>query len=504
MTSTLRRVVTGICWAAAATVAIRGVSASYHTAASLRWLRYHQAAQPEATQRHVLLVLPLLREQRLISDTTARLAEMAEKWGNATVVLVTTEREHTNRAAAATRLDALAACLRRKRSSAYLTAQYARVLPASDLCWLADQSGDRARDYPQLLRELFGTTPSTPTLAARLAADSGGRVRHHHVADPQAGMVQQINTAVAAELHRLTTDGITPDDVWIGVYNADSRPHPDTLSALAACPPDSRVVQQSALFTVDSPSPDRCRRVFTTGAALLQSRWTLAREIPRLRAQARQARNGPARWPRLAHCVGHGLFVRGDTWQALGGLPEATMNEDLAFGYTLTAAGIPIEPLPLLEHGEAPGTPTSVVRQGRQWFWSYPQYPTAAGLAAGADLGASRTRGWLTVQGLARGVAWLGQSPAIAAALALPVVSRTRAAALAASAAAVTAYLYVPAVQVTAQLRRDGIPATVGARELAGILAAALTSSVGPWWCVGDVIRSRLTGTRLSHDKTER
>lgn len=67
-------------------------------------------------------------------------------------------------------------------------------------------------------------------------------------------------------------------------------------------------------------------------------RWRLVREIPRLRRQARQARTGRVRWPRLAHCVGHGLFVRGDEFLAWGGLPTETMNEDLAFGYLAVGA----------------------------------------------------------------------------------------------------------------------------------------------------------------------
>ena len=246
------------------------------------------------------------------------------------------------------------------------------MLPAQELHRLAQASGDPAVDYAALVRDAFDAIPSTPDLAARLAAASGGRVRHHHVADPCAGMAEQINAAAAAEFDRLAATGVEPARVWVGIYNADSRPHPDTLTALAALAalavtePDARVVQQSALFTANLRARPGLGGVFCDGAALLQSRWTLAREIPRLRAQARQARRSRARWPRVAHCVGHGLFVRGDTWRMLGGLPTATMNEDLALGYQLSAAQVPDDPLPLIEYAEAPDTASAVVRQTRQ------------------------------------------------------------------------------------------------------------------------------------------
>jgi hypothetical protein len=244
--------------------------------------------------------------------------------------------------------------------------------------------------------------------------------------------------------------------------------------------------------------------VVCDGAALLQTRWTLAREIPRLRAQARQARAGGTCWPRLGHCVGHGLFVRGDIWQQLDGLPTATMNEDLAFGYMLSDVGIPIDPLPVVEHAEAPDTPRAVLRQARQWFWSYPQYPAAAMLAARAGPGTQAGRTWLTLHGLARGALWLGQSPAIAATLLLPLVARRRALAATAAACALATYAAVPVAMLAAHQRGTSHPVRCGPRELAGTIAAAAISSVGPWWCLLDLLRARLSGQQSTHDKTER
>ncbi|MGC4885684.1 glycosyltransferase [Micromonospora sp. DT227] len=452
----------------------------------------------------MLLILPMLREQTLIAPTVDHFTALAQSWGPAaTLVLTTTEREHHDRQVAAARLGELAAALQRRRTVAFLSRRFADVLPTALLRQLADASGDQAADYRSRVESAFQELPSTPELAAKLAAASAGRARHHHHPDPSAVMVHQINHAVDAELRRLAAEGVAPETVWIGVYNADSRPHPQTLTALAAAPPAARVVQQSALHTLTLGAGRGLGGVVCDGAALLQSRWSLAREIPRLRAQAAQARRGPTRWPRLGHCTGHGLFVRGDLWHEVNGLPTATMNEDLAFGYQLSAAGEPIHVLPLLEVADSPTTTNALVRQHRQWFFSYPQYPAAARLAAAAERGDSRTRAWLAVQGLARGALWLGQSPAIAATLLLPAVARHRRVAAVTATAAVTAYLLAPTALLT-RSGEPGAPRRCGPREAAGILGASLIFSAGPWRCLHDLARAAVDGHQLVHDKTER
>lgn len=453
---------TGVAWVAATAVGVRGMSGSVNTLSSLAWLRrasrinYPVANSPPL----IMLIIPVLREQRILADTVDYFTDLAEHYCRTVVVIVTTERE---------RLEA-----------------------------------SRARNNDLSL-------PSTVEIARTLAADApSGVVRHLHLPDASGIMVDQVNFAAQTELTRLAEDGVDLQQVWVAVYNADSRPDPATLNILAhlveAAPaPGPRILQQSALFTTNLHAfRYGARGAVLSGAALLQSRWTLAREIPRLRRQARQARSGCVRWTRLAHCVGHGLFMRGDEFLANGGLPTETMNEDLAFGYLACASGTPIDPLPLLEHGESPTTLGGLVRQARQWFWSYAEYPLFARLAAARGLGGRRVRAWLVAQGLARGGLWLVQSPAIAATVTLPVLARRRLPALGAAVGALVAYYVLPAALLVAHERRQGRDTRFGAREALGGIAAALLSSIGPWWCLANALHRWCTGTVYPHHKTER
>lgn len=448
-----RRLLAGVCWAGAVAVAARGAAGSWNTARSLAWLT-DRSAQPVGGggPPHVVVILPMLREQRIIAETVGYFAKLAESCPVAvSLAVVTTAREHAE-------------------------------------------------------RDRFGGARSTNELAAGLVAElrtAGVAAQHYDYPDPGGTMAHQVNYAAHGEIQRLAAAGASQEQVWVALYNADSRPHPDTIAALAARVSGDeqvRVVQQSAIFTANVPQLLAQGRLVAAGAGLLQTRWTLAREIPRLRRQARHARRG-SRWPHLAHCVGHGLFIRADEFTARGGLPVETMNEDLAFGYLACAAGTPIEALPLLELAETPGSVPALVRQGRQWFWSYPEYPAFAALAGRQGLGTRWRRAGLTVQGLARGGLWLGQSPAVAAALALPLLDRRRGAVVAA--AALTLYAGIPlALMATHPATRTHVPRS--ARTLVGMLGAAVVSSAGPWWCCVSAADRAVRGTTYRHDKTER
>lgn len=510
------KILAAAAWSAAGAVLARGVSGTVHAAASYRWLRQRAAADPPPArdrQPRFVLLVPLLREQDLAGKVTGILAALASTIPGTTIALVTTQAEEVQRERDQARLPELAACLAAGTPARQVIPRFLGLLPAGRLCDLTRAAAGRDEAQCRALASAaLAATPTTPRLAAELASQSwpGTVVRHWHYPRPDGRMVHQVNYAIRAESERAHRDGITPDRLFFAVYNADSCPHPDTLRAAAALigrldhdpGGPARIIQQSAAFTANMADlPAGPAGSLLTGAGWLQSRWTLAREIPRLRRHAAQARRGRPRTMRhLAHCVGHGLIVRADTFAEFGGLPEATLNEDLAFGYLACAAGVPIDPLPLLEEADTARTVRSWISQGNQWFRSYPQYPQAASLAAGAGYGDSRRRGWLTVQGLARGALWLAQSPAVGLALALPALTPRRGRAAALTSAGLLTYYIVPAMLIA---RLTGRPFTP-LRSVPGGVGALLISSAGPWWSLAELAWHALSGQRPAHRKTER
>jgi hypothetical protein len=458
-----------------------------NAASSLRWLRQELPAGPAAGTRFVLVV-PLLREQALIGPLAQALASLAATHPGTSIALVTTEAENAARLLEPGRAASLAGALAAGMRPGRIAARFLGLLPAADLESLARQArGQDRQRCAELVAAALAANRPTPELAAGQARQAGGgTVRHWHYPEPDGGMVQQLNYAIRGETERALAGGTGLDELFFAIYNADSRPHPGTLraaAALIAAHADApggpaRLIQQSAVFTANlADLPPGLAGAVLEGAGWLQSRWTMSREIPRLRRQAGYARRhrGGTLMP-LAHCVGHGPMIRADLFAELGGLPESTGNEDLALGYLACAAGVPIDPLPLLEEADTPVTLGSWLSQARQWFLSYPQYPAAAALAAAGGHGTPARRGWLTVQGLARGALWLGQSPAVALAITLPAVASRRRGAAVLAGCGLAGYFAVPAWLAARAAGRPFRPC----RALPGGLAAMLLSSLGP------------------------
>ncbi|MEU3538085.1 glycosyltransferase family 2 protein [Streptomyces paromomycinus] len=513
MSGPAARTAAALAWAGAAAVTVRGVGGAVRTAQSLAWLTTVApagiTAQADASGTRCVLVLPLLREQTIIGEALDHFEKTAAARPGTVLLVVTTAREEAERAGHEQHLPDLAHAVATGASPGRVASRFAGLLPRDQLLALADRcSGRPYAQCAERARQALDALPTTAELAGALCAQARGRgvdVRHLHYPHPHGAMAHQVNYAADRVLAELE-----PEERrrwWIGLYNADSRPHPDTLAAVAAraADPRTRIVQQSALFTGNlAEMPRGLAGATAAGAAWLQSRWTLAREIPRLHRQAAAARSAGRPVP-LAHCVGHGLFVRGDVWTAWGGLPTETMNEDLALSFLACAAGVPIDPLPVLEIGDAPTSPLALIRQQSQWFWSYAQYPAMSRLAAARGLGTPAVRWWLTATGLGRGALWLGQSPAVAATLALPLLHRraggsplSTVATACGAVLALGAYLGLPARALAARA-----PATNSTRQW-GMLPAALVFSAGPWHCLARAAWCRLTGCTARHAKTER
>ena len=133
--------VTTVGWMAAGSVMLRGVTGTRNVVSSLAWLMAGQpspaCADQETSGPHFVLIVPMLREQGLISGATARFSGLAASWGEASVAIVTTEREHAERRLARDRLPPLVEALSRGRT----VGRFLGVLPQDRLDALASWAG---------------------------------------------------------------------------------------------------------------------------------------------------------------------------------------------------------------------------------------------------------------------------------------------------------------------------------------------------------------------------
>src|SRR5262249_55604194 len=138
----------------------------------IRWIESHQTFPEDAVQNlEFVILVPLLREQPVIAKLVERLAALQYSWELLRIVLITTEREKSDQVL--TTVDILAEVLRKIRDRRFF---HVHCDDGTDTC-----------------------------------------------------KADQLNFA----LHRLGLHGVRREDLFVGVYDADSSPDPRILRYLA-------------------------------------------------------------------------------------------------------------------------------------------------------------------------------------------------------------------------------------------------------------------------------
>ena len=386
------------------------------------------AALPGTGPFRFVLILPMLREDRIAAETCRRFAAAAIN-ARLDVVVVTSQREAADRDAAHLALSSMSAAGQPDRWQHEVWLAVSREA-VPDL-----ENALRAGNQPRV-RELLAAhrRPTTAEIAVPLIEELNkalGRPGLHHVSvsDRKGTKAEKINLGLAE--WRQYHDA-NPAATYVGVYDADSAPDPATFAMLekelvrrlgAAEQPPS-ILQQVSCYCRNMHTLTGVKGAFSLADAIAQTRWALGFEYPLYRRYSR--RIGAGRIRPLAYCVGHGCFVSLDFLRRIGGFPDISPTDDLALGYLASALGAEISPVPTLDYCEVAPDPVRSMRQSRFWFsgsarfWRDLRY---ARQTFRPDV-PPRQWVWLHLDGFGRNIAWAGRGPAWAAALVLAVTTR--------------------------------------------------------------------------------
>jgi cellulose synthase/poly-beta-1,6-N-acetylglucosamine synthase-like glycosyltransferase len=279
----------------------------------------HQNEKLESVElARVLIVIPVLRESRIIEDTLRYFGSLDYPF--LAIIVVTSERERIESDGSVTTMDTLNGLVHKYKFS-----------------WL-------------------------------------------HCSVANATKADQLNYAL--EHWRKVLGYQSPDDVFVALYDADSRPDPGVFSKLSSLSQQNQFVnvfQQSALFKVERN--DSCNnnaawatlvRLFQRANVLRANRFVFAYEIPRIlnrldyykkRASLSAVLGGLT----YAHCVGHGLFIRSSFTERLR-FPANSIMEDMQYGFLLNVLKEPVVPIPLLDRSEVPSNAKNLFFQMSRWF----------------------------------------------------------------------------------------------------------------------------------------
>ncbi|GLX06596.1 hypothetical protein [Microbispora sp. NBRC 16548] len=219
------------------------------------------------------------------------------------------------------------------------------------------------------------TTRDLVDAELRRRGTGGDRITLLHCEQVTRYRAAQLNLAVEWARARFLREGSQETAmIWIGVYNADSRPEKSTFTELRgriAAEPSTRIFQQ----LVDYVVPERGRPdPVAVGNALLQTWWTLSHYVGR----NRRGYPGTTVWSRTSpySTFGHGEFVRLDFLDDIGGFPDFAYADGLLLGWI---GRLMVEPIGLLasrDVAEVPRSAADLITQQTAWMRGLLNFPT--------------------------------------------------------------------------------------------------------------------------------
>jgi hypothetical protein len=306
-------------------------------------------------------------------------------------------------------------------------------------------------------KELDTGRPTTQALlAAALAQVREPRLKHLHCTTVSRFRAAQLNLAVSDVRDRYCRCESGAAGVWIGVYNADSRPEVSTFRELRQCARSgqgTRAYQQMARYVV----PDRAGvSLAAVGNAVLQTWWT------RTHYWARNTRgSGSPHWRASTSpfsTFGHGEFIRLDLLDEIGGFPDFAYADGLLLGWIFRLMDEPIGLLASRDHAEVPRTARDLLTQQRAWMQGLLNFGATMRWARGS--GRLRLAGpeaaMLRCQHMIIPIAWGLSTPAVAAGMALVIGRFRRGEATLADAACLLGLAGYPIIPALACAEEDG------------------------------------------------
>jgi len=199
--------------------------------------------------------------------------------------------------------------------------------------------------------------------------------KHYHTDGTDTCKGDQINQALKLFLAEFKC--LKEQEVYVGVYDADSRPDPSTIIFLydriedhfqlhKNLPP---AFQQVPIYFNQMIPSWNMTRLFLNARVLHNLDFALTREFPAMQASVDYQEYSGLKslltaW--LTHLIGHGEFIHLPILSRIGFFRAP--SADTSLGYVLTFLNIPIIPIPLFDVSETPKNLWALVKQGAVWY----------------------------------------------------------------------------------------------------------------------------------------
>lgn len=327
----------------------------FHIYESTQWIREQRGLKSyegESSVRTYLLI-PVLDEAHIITKTVSYFASHFLS-DEVRLFLVTTEKEG----------DYLAERKKKfkRKIRSIQNADHLIDFVRETFAYSLDRS--ETDDVEKAAFNIVDKYANTINLASRLSKKYDS-VEHVHFPHKGGKMAHQLNYALEQikEKHKLTPNSL------IGVYNADSRPEPESLAWICHKYEQSEasVFQQYGSYLQSKPEGGNLsfENLVTSAGRWWQTRWSVGFEINHALHQFN--RKSKILYP-MNYCIGHGLFMSMKVYQKVGGFEERTFNEDAILGLQLSYNQEKIMPVPYFDRSDAPNSIRGLFYQQMNWY----------------------------------------------------------------------------------------------------------------------------------------
>jgi len=219
------------------------------------------------------------------------------------------------------------------------------------------------------------------------------RVIHYHYPLTSGKMAHQLNYGI-----KKLAEEKNINKSLLALYNADSKPHPDTFSWVLKKiykNGNLKVFQQYGDYTKNlADFRGFFRKAILGSAALQQTQWSVGVEIFRTLKQFKKKNRENIFSANFNHCIGHGLIFTKDIFDKTGGFSEESYNEDAIFGLRLSYLKEVIMPIPMFDLSDTPDRIGSLVKQRTSWYFGPMQafYYYSEVIKDNFDVGINKTR----------------------------------------------------------------------------------------------------------------
>ena len=219
------------------------------------------------------------------------------------------------------------------------------------------------REYATL--EQYGFKKSTRQVVeetcATMKETAGFTVDFFEAEDYDGGdRATQLNHAAGYALKKYEDTDV------IGVYDADSRPTPDTLMEVAEkylINPEASYQQPAFFLKAANKMTQEGENPILIANALYQNTWSVISEIPMWIDYTKSRGRGKGNF----YCIGHGEFFPKKIYEMYK-FPEHEVTDGIQIGYRLSMSGQQVEILSNYCNDDVPHQLTTLIKQHKRWF----------------------------------------------------------------------------------------------------------------------------------------